>query len=67
LFANQANYINKIESFWNQDKRHIRKLNGILRESCHLFLKECEWRFNNSDPKEQFRQLNQSIKQACQL
>jgi transposase len=25
-------------------------------------LKECEWRFNNSDPKEQLKQLNQWVK-----
>ncbi|MGE4498711.1 MAG: IS1595 family transposase, partial [Hydrogenovibrio sp.] len=30
--------------------------------SFHLFLKECEWRFNNSDPKEQLKQLNQWVK-----
>ncbi|NOQ94401.1 MAG: IS1595 family transposase, partial [Methylophaga sp.] len=28
----------------------------------HLFLKECEWRFNNSDPKLQLKQLNQWVK-----
>ncbi len=30
LFANKRNYINGIESFWNQAKRHMRKFNGIL-------------------------------------
>ncbi len=62
LFANKTNHINGIENFWNQAKRHMRKFNGIPRESFHLFLKECEWRFNNSDPKEQLRQLNQWVK-----
>lgn len=27
------------------------------------FLKECEWRFNNSDPKSQLNQLNQWVKE----
>ena len=51
LFADKHNHINGIENFWNQAKRHLRKFNGIPREHFHLFLKECEWRFNNSDPK----------------
>jgi transposase len=62
LFANKTNHINGIENFWNQAKRHMRKFNGVPRESFHLFLKECEWRFNNSDPKEQLKQLNQWVK-----
>ena len=63
LFPNKQNHINGIENFWNQAKRHMRRYNGIPREHFHLFLKECEWRFNNSDPKSQLMQLNQWIKQ----
>jgi len=59
LFANKQNHINGIENFWNQAKRHMRRYNGIPREHFHLFLKECEWRFNNSDPKSQLILLNQ--------
>ena len=62
LFANKQNHINGIENFWNQAKRHLRKFNGIPRSQFHLFLKECEWRFNNSDPKTQIKQLNQWVK-----
>ena len=62
LFANKHNHINGIENFWNQAKRHLRKFNGIPRDQFHLFLKECEWRFNNSDPKTQLKQLNQWVK-----
>ncbi len=62
LFANKENHINGIENFWNQAKRHLRKFNGIPKDHFHLFLKECEWRFNNSDPKGQLRQLNQWVK-----
>ncbi len=62
LFANKHNHINGIENFWNQAKRHMRKFNGAPKEHFHLFLKECEWRFNNSDPKTQLKQLNQWVK-----
>ncbi len=63
LFADEHNHINGIENFWNQAKRHLRKFNGIPREHFHLFLKECEWRFNNSDPKSQLVQLKQWVKE----
>lgn len=48
VFARQRNHINGIESFWNQAKRHLRRCNGIPRRHFHLYLKECEWRFNHS-------------------
>jgi transposase-like protein len=53
LFADKQNHINGIENLWNQAKRHLRRFNGVPREHFYLFLKECEWRFNNSDPKSQ--------------
>ncbi len=46
LFAEQSNHINGIENFWNQAKRHLRAYNGIHKQHFHLFIKECEWRFN---------------------
>ena len=58
-FAQDRNHINGIENFWSQAKRHMRKYNGIPKEYFHLFLKECEWRFNYSDPKRQLHQLKQ--------
>ena len=64
LFAKQRNHINGIENFWNQAKRHLRRFNGIPREHFHLYLKECEWRFNNNDPKRQLVQLNQWVKDS---
>jgi len=57
LFAESHNHINGIENFWNQAKRHMRRFNGILKEHFLLFLKECEWRFNNPDPKRQLALL----------
>ena len=62
LFADRKNPINGIENFWNQAKRHLRKFNGIPKDNFHLFLKECEWRFNNTDPIHQITQLKQWVK-----
>jgi transposase len=62
LFANRQNHIKGIENFWNQAKRHLRKFNGVPKEHFPLFLKECEWRFNNPKPKDQFKQLKQWVK-----
>ncbi len=61
LFADQKNHINGIENFWNQAKRHMRKFNGIPAKHFPLFLKESEWRFNNSDSKSQLKQLKQWV------
>jgi transposase len=61
LFANKQNHINGIENFWNQAKRHMRKFNGVPRENFGLFLKECEWRFNNPKPQAQLKQIKQWV------
>ncbi|MBH2056523.1 transposase [Neisseria meningitidis] len=50
-FAERQNHINGIENFWSQAKRHLRKFNGIPKAHFELYLKECEWRFNNSEIK----------------
>ena len=62
LFADRHNHINGIENFWNQAKRNLRKFNGIPKAQFGLYLKECEWRFNNSDPSNQLSQLRQWVK-----
>lgn len=62
LFADKRNHINGIENFWNQAKRHMRKFNGVPKAHFGLFLKECEWRFNNSAPSTQLTQLRQWVK-----
>lgn len=62
LFADKQNHINGIENFWNQAKRHMRKFNGVPRKNFDLFLKECEWRFNNPNPQAQLQQLIQWVK-----
>ena len=59
LFANGKNHINGIENFWNQAKRHMRQFNGVPKVSFALFLKECEWRFNDPTPQAQLLQLKQ--------
>jgi transposase len=63
LFAAGKHHINGIENFWNQAKRHLRKFNGVPQKHFPLFLKECEWRFNQPNPKTQLRQLNQWVQQ----
>jgi transposase len=62
LFSDQSNHINGIENFWNQAKRHLRRFNGLPAAHFHLFLKECEWRFNTPRPKSQQTQLIQWTK-----
>lgn len=64
LFADKQNHINGIENFWNQAKRHLRKFNGVPRQNFGLFLKECEWRFNNPNPQSQLKQLRQWVEQS---
>ena len=61
-FAENHNHINGIENFWNQAKRHLRKFNGIPKEHFELYLKECEWCFNNSEIKSQISILKQLVK-----
>jgi transposase len=63
LFACQHNHINGIENFWNQAKRHMRNYNGIPKNYFNLFLKECEWRFNEGTPKNLLIDLKKILKQ----
>ena len=53
----KTNHINGIENFWNQSKRTLRKYNGIDKKHFHLFLKECEFRFNYGTPSNQLKTL----------
>ena len=62
LFAEGRNHINGIENFWNQAKRHMRRFNGVPRAHFGLYLKECEWRFNTPNPKQQLSQMKQWVK-----
>ena len=62
LFADHHNYINGIENFWNQAKRHMRKFNGVPKAQFGLYSKEYEWQFNNSDRSTQLSQLRQWVK-----
>lgn len=56
-FANNHNHINGIENFWRQSKRVLGKYNGIDKKHFHLFLKECEFRFNYGTPSEKLKIL----------
>jgi transposase len=35
----------------------MRKFNGIAAKHFPLFLKKCEWQFNNRNPKTQLKQI----------
>ena len=63
-FVKQRNHINGIENFWNQAKRYLRRYNGIPRHHFHLFLKECEGRFNYRPTRNLFKVLLVWAKQA---
>ncbi|MDK4538627.1 IS1595 family transposase, partial [Kingella kingae] len=41
---------------------HLRKFNDIPKEHFELYLKACEWRFNNSEIKVQISVLKQLVK-----
>ena len=60
--TSKRNHINGIENFWSQAKRHLRKFNGIPKENFHLYLKECEWRFNCGKTKEMLSSLRKITK-----
>lgn len=62
-FVRNRTHINGIENFWNQAKRHLRKYNGVPKENFELFLKECEWRFNEGSPKQLLADLKNLLKQ----
>jgi transposase len=40
----------------------MRKFNGVPKAQFGLYLKECEWRFNNSDPSSQLSKLRQWVR-----
>jgi len=65
--SNNGDHINGIENFWGQAKRHLRKYNGIPKEHFHLFLKECEWRFNGGSYQEKLKELRRWTKKDFSL
>ena len=62
--SKRGHHINGIENFWNQAKRHLRRFNGIRKESFYWYLKECEWRFNGGTHQRLLRQLKQWYKSS---
>ncbi|MDR3233165.1 MAG: IS1595 family transposase, partial [Planctomycetaceae bacterium] len=51
----------------NQAKRHLRRFNGIPNSKFHLFLKECEFRFNYGPPKKLLTTLKKWLKITSKL
>lgn len=64
LVGEDGRPINGIENFWSQAKRHLRRFNGVPKGSFHLFLKECEWRFNVGSPENQLRSLRNLLRRG---
>ena len=60
--TSRRNHINGIENFWNQAKRHLRKFNGVPKDTFNLYLKECEWRFNNGSPRDLLLSLRKILR-----
>jgi transposase-like protein len=46
-FVRGRSHINGIEAFWSFAKVRLHRLKGIQKQTFHLHLKECEWRFNH--------------------
>src|SRR5262245_24519946 len=62
--ARNTRQSDSIKNFWNHTKRCLRKYNGVPRRHFHLFLKECEWRFNyDGSPEQLLRSLKHWIKE----
>lgn len=55
-FADHPTHFNGIENVWNQAKGPMRRFNGIPKSHFPLFLKECEWPFNNPSSRTQLQQ-----------
>ncbi len=56
-FARGKSHVNWIEAFWSFAKRRMSKLNGIRSDKFHLHLKECEFRYNYRNKKEEATKL----------
>ena len=46
-FVRGRSHTNGIEAFWSFAKVRLHRLKGIHKQTFHLHLKECEWRFNH--------------------
>ena len=57
-----AYYFHRLREIIVLETQNDALLSGAPAEHFELFLKECEWRFNNSDPTDQIIQLRQWVK-----
>jgi transposase len=55
--ASDAQRRQVIRSFWHRTLRHLRRFNGVPRQHLFLYLKECEWRFNEESSEALLRTL----------
>ncbi len=59
-------HINGIEGFWSFTKRRLAKFNGT-KTNFHLHLKECEWRWKQSNEEEMIKELTSILKRFIKL
>ena len=50
-FARWKSHVNGIEAFWSFAKRRLSKFNWVASSKFPIYLKECEFRYNNRDKK----------------
>ena len=60
--GHERTHSNGTENFWNQAPRHLRRVNGVPKQRCYLFLKACDWRFNGGTHQALPSQLNTWVK-----
>ncbi|ACB33643.1 putative insertion element IS1016 transposase [Leptothrix cholodnii SP-6] len=46
-----------VRAFWQSSARLLRRFNGVPRQHLLLYLKECEWRFNDGTPEARMNTL----------
>lgn len=63
FLVNKQHPVYGVNNFWNQTERTLRRYNGIPAKQFHLFLKECEFRFNYGSQRKQLS----TLKKWCNL
>lgn len=60
---NNKYHIDTIENFWKRSERYMKKYKGIAKENFPLFMKECEWQYNNEDVFEKIKILKKWVEE----
>ena len=60
-FAHGETHTNSIENFWGYCKQRLSKFNGLCKHNFHLYIRECEYRFNHRK-KDVYKELKKLIR-----